>query len=171
MHLYFCLLNLGNNLSAWRNTTVCKSSLYITSVCVPLWSNHLSWVRIRCEAPQLWRQLRVCCGFFYLWNCCAVGSEMLMCGFKCWCLFLSWLYFAPSTFQRCQGAGRGEKLDACKCDSVLCKMAMFLCLIALSRVMIVSEMLSFIKWVWATVYKKHLRDRLHFQGIQAIILN
>lgn len=42
---------------------------------------------------------------------------------------------------------KGEKLDACKFDSVLCKMAMFLCLIALCRVMIVSETLSFIKWV------------------------
>lgn len=169
MHSYFCLLNLGN-LSARRSRTVCKSSIYITSVRVPLWSNHLSWVRIRCETPQLWSQLRVCCGLF-------MCETAVLWGVRHWCVDLNVgaRFWADSVLLRPYSSdvkvlGVGEKLDACKFDSVLCKMATFLCLIALCRVMIVSETLSFIKWVWATVYKKHLHDRLHFQGMQTIIL-
>lgn len=41
--------------------------------------------------------------------------------------------------------GRGEKLDVCAFDSVLCKMTTLLCLIALCKVMIISEMVAFIK--------------------------
>lgn len=156
---YFWLLNLGNNVSAWRSRTVFKLSIYITSLCVPLWSNHLSWVRIRCKTnPQLWSQLRVCYVFFISET--AVLHGVFGIWVKCWCLkALSWLWFAPYVFRRCEGAaggGKEEKLDACRFDSVLCKMATLLCLIALCRVMIVSEMLSFIKWVWASVYKKSI---------------
>lgn len=45
--------------------------------------------------------------------------------------------------------GRGEKLDTHALDSVLCKMTTFPCLIAPCKVMIISEMFAFIKWVWA----------------------
>lgn len=116
-------------------------------------------VRIRCKTnPQLWSQLRVCYVFFISET--AVLHGVFGIWVKCWCLkALSWLWFAPYVFRRCEGAaggGKEEKLDACRFDSVLCKMATLLCLIALCRVMIVSEMLSFIKWVWASVYKKNI---------------
>lgn len=45
--------------------------------------------------------------------------------------------------------GRGEKLNTHALDSVLCKMTMFPCLIAPCKVMIISEMFAFNKWVWA----------------------
>lgn len=63
------------------------------------------------------------------------AASLLFCLYSCW-----WR--------------EGEKLDVCKSDSVLCKMATFL-LLALCRVMIASETLSFIKWVWELLFIKN----------------
>lgn len=136
---------------AW---TVLKSSIYITSLCVPLWSNHLSWVRVRCETPQLWSS----------WGCAVYSLSLKL---LCWVEFLAseWdvdlnvgAHFWADSLLLCPYScwwREGEKLDACKSDSVLCKMATFLCLIALCRVRIVSETLSFIKWVWELLFIKN----------------
>lgn len=65
---------------------------------------------------------------------------------------------------------REEKPGSSAFDSRFLSRSMLLRVIAPCKVMIISEMLLFIKWAWIFYFFLNLYDRHNFQDIRAIIL-
>lgn len=73
MLLYFCLLNVGNNVSAWRSRTVFKSSMYMTDLCTfVIKSPLLGWGRVWNTTAQEPAEAELCALYLSLQPLCWV---------------------------------------------------------------------------------------------------